>query len=74
MPDKEEIQEVVDALWKVYDICNDCQGNTEVSRRLKEVAKTLAARDDRGTKFGGIRKNVAEAITRSYLNAPLGHL
>ena len=74
MPDKEEIQEVVDALWKVYEIRNDCQGKTEVIQRIKEVAKTLAARDDRGTKFGGIRKNVAEAITRSYLNAPLGHL
>ena len=74
MPDKEEIQEVIDALWKVYDIRNDCQGNTEVYRRIKEVAKTLAARDDRGTEFGGIRKNIAEAIMRSYLNASLDHL
>ena len=74
MPDKEEIKEVIDALWKVYGIRNECQGNTEVSRRIKEVAKTLAARDHRGTKFGGLRKNVAEAITRAYLNAPLDHL
>lgn len=74
MPDKDEVQEVVDALWAVYDIRNDCQENTEVIRRIKEVAKNLAARDDRGTKFGGIRKNVADAITRSYLNAPLDHL
>ncbi len=74
MPDKDEIQEVIDALWKVYEIRNDCQRKTEVIQRIKEVAKTLAARDDRGTKFGGIRKNVAEAITKSYLNAPLGHL
>ncbi len=74
MPDKEEVQEAVDAIWKVYDIRDECLGNTEVSRRIKEVAKTLASRDDKGTKLGGIRKNVAEAITRAYLNAPLDHL
>ena len=74
MPDRDEIQEVVDALWQVYNIRNECLGNTEVIRRITEVAKNLGARDHRNTKFGGIRRNIAEAITRSYLNAPLDHL
>ena len=74
MPDKDEVQEVVDALWEVYRIRDEAHGNTEIARRIKEVAKNLAAKDEKGTKYGGIRKNVAEAITRSYLNAPLDHL
>jgi hypothetical protein len=74
MPDKDEVQEVVDALWEVYQIRDKYLGNTEVIRRITEVAKNLAARDTRGTKFGGIRKNVAEAIARSYLNSDLDHL
>ena len=74
MPDKDEVQEVVDALWQVYDIRNERLGNTEVARRITQLAKDLAARDNTGTKFGGIRRNIAEAITRAYLNAPLGHL
>ncbi len=74
MPDRDEVQEVVDALWQVYNIRNECLGNTEVIRRITEVAKNLAARDHRNIKFGGIRRNIAEAITRSYLNAPLDHL
>ncbi len=74
MPDRDEIQEVVDALWQVYNIRNECLGNTEVIRRITELAKNLAAHDDGAHKFGGLRRNIAEAITRSYLNAPLDHL
>ncbi len=74
MPDKDEVQEVVDALWQVYDIRNERLGNTEVARRITQLAKDLTACDNTGTKFGGIRRNIAEAITRAYLNAPLDHL
>lgn len=70
MPDKDEVQDVVDALWQVYHIRDENLGNTEIIRRITEVAQNLAARDTKGTRFGGIRKNVAEAITRSYLTHP----
>ena len=39
MPDKDEVQEVVDALWQVYDIRNERLGNTEVARRITQLAK-----------------------------------
>lgn len=74
MPDKGEIQQVVDALWEVYRIRDEPIGNTEVARRIKQVAKDLAASDTNGTKYGGIRKNVADAIAKSYLKAPLDRL
>jgi len=71
MPDRDEVQEVVDALWEVYNIRDNCKSNTEIMQRIKQVAKDLAERDTKGTKLGGIRKNVADAIMRAYLNAPL---
>lgn len=74
MPDKDEVQQAVDALWKVYRIRNECNGNTQIIQHIKQVAKELAASDTKGGRFGGIRKTVADAITKAYINAPLDHL
>ena len=74
MPDKDEVQQVVDALREVYRIRDMPIRNTETNRRIKEVAINLAASDTGMGKFGGIRKTVADAITKTYLNSPLDHL
>ena len=74
MPDKEEVERVTQALWDVYHLRNECLGNTELKRRIVTLAKALAADDEGASKYGGVRRNVAEAITRAYLNAPLDHL
>jgi len=74
MPDKDEVQQVVDALWEVYRIRDMPNGNTETIRRIKEVATNLAASDTGMGKFGGIRKTAADAITKAYLKSPLDHL
>ncbi|UCI24000.1 hypothetical protein [Mesorhizobium sp. B2-8-5] len=74
MPDKSEIDEVVAALWDVYRLRDASLGNTELSKRIADVAKKLAAHDTGVSKFGGIRKTVADAIAKTYLIRPLEQL
>ncbi|MFK0691579.1 hypothetical protein ACFX5Q_25750 [Mesorhizobium sp. IMUNJ 23033] len=71
---REEIEDVINALSEVDRILDENGGNTEIIRRIKVVAKELAGKDPGMGKYGGIRKNVAEAILRSYLKMSVDHL
>ena len=68
------IEEAIEALRELDRILDECAGNTEVRRRTREVVLRLADKDDGGGKFGNIRMNVADAISRAYLRQPLDHL
>ncbi len=68
MPDKERIQQAVDALWEIYEIRNS-QDDSEQAQIA--VIKALADLDDGPHRFGGIRKTVADAIARAFLNTTL---
>ena len=67
MPDKDEIEQVVKALWDVYDIRNVGPDNTTIIRRIEGVVKILGASDTANGKYGGIRRTIADAMAKTYL-------
>lgn len=60
------------AALQAVQLARDSYGSgVEGCRRVKDICEMLAMGDAGHGQFGGLRKTVAEAISRAYLNADL---
>jgi hypothetical protein len=69
MPDmKDDIDRSIAALQAVK-LVRDCY-SSGAAGRIQDILEMLAMQDDGMGQFGGLRRNIADAISKAYLDHP----
>lgn len=74
MPNKDTIEQVINAIREVERICDEPLSPTAARKRIEEVTIRLAEEETDFTNYGGIQSNIANALTRTYLRKDLREL
>ena len=75
VPDKHEVDETIAALQQIYHLRRvESHSEADLTILIEQVIVALANSDEGPGKYGGIRKTVADAMARTYLNRTLDDL